>query len=169
MPATTARCTPRPHAPHCERGFAGCGCLWGDVAVLRWSANFQLGVLLYLFASYEFGRFWTTALKHPKAEVQTSVEKARAANLTRITSFCEWSHEVLSYQVPAELSLLTHQFSSAQQRYLSKAAPCGIVRCRALPCGAVLCGAVPCCVLCCTYSFERARSHSTKYHPAVPR
>ena len=33
----------------------------------------------------------------------------------------------------------------------------------------MLCRAVPCCVLCCNNSFVHARSHSTKYHPAVPR
>ena len=56
----------------------------------------------------------------------------------------------------AQLSSVTHRSANPAER-------------RAVPCPAVRYGAVPCCVLFHTYSFVHARSHSTKYHPAVPR
>ena len=62
------------------------------------------------------------------------------------------------------LSSVAQRRASSQQ---SSAVWCRA--CRAVRYCAMLCRAVPCCVLCCNNSFVHARSHSTKYHPAVPR
>ena len=95
------------------------------------------------------------------------------------TRFCTYYIvESQQYMLPAQLSSAMAQIRAAQRRaVLCGAVPCPAVRCRAAPYGAVprraaRCFAVLCRAACCALldsCFVHARSHSTKYHPAVPR